>query len=207
MQNLAPNFITSLQATREIGIAPVYFVWIEATNRSTGATETMGLWSGDEDIAQNVQTPTGGLATREYMGRVNLSVADLKLVADLTDEPVTVSMSQIADATQQLVRGYDVRLAYCEIHATSRVGGVFSSVPQLQFVGIVDDLEIGTPQVGGEGSIGLVVRSELMTQLLSTNPAKSSDSHQKRRQANDRFSEYSGTVQARKVQWYYKKQD
>ena len=201
MQNLDPNFITSLQATREIGIAPVYFVWIEATNRSTGATETMGLWSGDEDIAQNVQTPTGGLATREYLGRVNLSVADLKLVADLTDEPVTVSMSQIADATQQLVRGYDVRLAYCEIHATSRVGGVFSSVPQLQFVGIVDDLEIGTPQVGGEGSIGLVVRSELMTQLLAPNPAKSSDSHQKRRQANDRFSEYSGTVQARKVQW------
>lgn len=201
MQNLDPNFIASLQATREIGIAPVYFVWIEATNRSTGATETMGLWSGDEDISQNVQTPTGGLATREYLGRVNLSVADLKLVADLTDEPVTVSMSQIADATQQLVRGYDVRLAYCEIHATSRVGGVFSSVPQLQFVGIVDDLEIGTPQVGGEGSIGLVVRSELMTQLLAPNPAKSSDSHQKRRQANDRFSEYSGTVQARKVQW------
>lgn len=201
MQNLDPNFIASLQATREIGIAPVYFVWIEATNRSTGATETMGLWSGDEDIAQNVQTPTGGLATREYLGRVNLSVADLKLVADLTDEPVTVSMSQIAPATQQLVRGYDVRLAYCEIHATSRVGGVFSSVPQLQFIGIVDDLEIGTPQVGGEGNIGLVVRSELMTQMLAPNPAKSSDSHQKRRQANDRFSEYSGTVQARKVQW------
>ena len=65
----------------------------------------------------------------------------------------------------------------------------------------MDDLEIGTPQVGGEGIIGLVVRSELMTQLLATNPAKSSDSHQKRRQANDRFSEYSGTVQARKVQW------
>lgn len=201
MQNLAPNLITSLQASRDFGIAPVYFVWVEATNRTTGATETMGLWSGDEDIAQNVQTPTGGLATRDYIGRANLSVANLKLVADLSDEPVTVSMSQIAPATQQLVRGYDVRQAYCEIHVTSRVGGAFASVPQLQFIGIVDDLQIGTPEVGGEGSIGLIVRSELMTQLLAPNPAKSSDSHQKRRQAGDRFSEYSGTVQARKVQW------
>ena len=49
--------------------------------------------------------------------------------------------------------------------------------------------------------IDYVERDELMTQLLAPNPAKSSDSHQKRRQANDRFSEYSGTVQARKVQW------
>ena len=201
MQNLAPGFINDLQASRDGTIAPVYFFYIEARNRSTGAIEPFGLWSGDDDISQNVQTPTGGTATRPYYGGTNLTVDGLKQVADLTDEPVTINMSQIADATQQLVRGYDVRLAYCEIHATSRVGGVFSSVPQLQFIGIVDDLEIGTPQVGGEGNIGLVVRSELMTQLLAPNPAKSSHSHQKRRQANDRFSEYSGTVQARKVQW------
>ena len=201
MQNLDPNFITSLQASRDAGIAPVYFVWIEAQNRETGAAETMGLWTGDEDIDQTVQTTTGGSANRPYYGGINLAVSDLKLVADLTDEPVTVSMSQIAAATQQLVRGYDVRLAYCEIHVTSRVGGVFSSVPQLQFIGIVDDVQIGTPEVGGEGNIGLIVRSELMTQLLALNPAKSSDSHQKRRQEGDEFSKYSGTVQARKVQW------
>lgn len=201
MQNLNPAFVASLHASRDRGIAPVFFFWIEAKNRDTGAPETLGLWTGDENIPRNVQTPTGGLTTREYLGGTNLSVANMKLVADLTDEPVTVSMSQIAAATQQLVRGYDVRLAYCEIHATSWVGGEFSSDPQLQFIGIVDDVQIGTPEVGGQGSIGLIIRSELMTQLLAPNPAKSSDSHQKRRQAGDRFSEYSGTMQARKVQW------
>lgn len=201
MQNLDPNLITSVQASRDSGIAPVYFLWIEARNRATGATETMGLWSGDEDIAQNVRTATGGLASRDYLGGCNLSVDDLKLVANLTDEPVTVSMSQIADATQQLVRGYDVRLAYCEIHVTSWVGGAFSSIPQVHTIGIVDDVPIGTPEVGGDGNIGLIIRSQLMTQLLAPNPAKSSDSHQKRRQAGDEFSKYSGTMQARKVQW------
>lgn len=202
MQNLSPSFMASLQASRDAGIAPVYFLWIAARNRTTGAIETMGLWTGDEDIPVNVQTPDGGTETREYLGGTNLTVDDIKLVADLSDEPVTVSMSQVAPATQQLVRGYDVRLAYCEIHATSWVGGVFSSQPQLQFVGIVDDAQVATPAAGGSGNIALTVRSELMTQLLATNPAKSSDSHQKRRQAGDGFSEYSGVVRAMKIQWW-----
>lgn len=203
MQTLDPAFVASLRASRDAGIAPVYFFWVRAKNRTTGADETMGLWSGDEDITQNVQTPEGGLTSRAYLGGCNLRVADLVYVADLTDEPVTVSLSQIAPATQQLVRGYDVRMAYCEIHTTSWVGGVFASVPQLQWIGVIDAGPIATPSVDGEGSIALTVRSELMSQLTAINPAKSSDSHQKRRQSGDRFSEYASTVQARKVRWYY----
>ncbi|WP_411838674.1 hypothetical protein [Paracoccus sp. ME4] len=206
MQTLSPSLITALQAARDAGIAPVYFVWIEARSRATGAIESMGLWSGDEDAAFSVETPTGGTASREYLGGVNLEVDSLKSVADLTDEPVTISMSQIAGATQQLVRGTDVRLACVEIHATSRVGGALASIPQLQWIGIVDDVQIATPQAGGDGRIGLTVRSEIMSQLLAVNPAKSSDSHQKRRQAGDEFSKYSASVQARKIQWYKKDQ-
>ncbi|WP_408591986.1 hypothetical protein ACIPCF_07675 [Paracoccus marcusii] len=201
MQTLHPGLITAQRAARDEGIAPVSFFWIAAKNRTTGAIETMGLWTGDQDIPVNVQTPEGGLETRIYLGGTNLSVDTIQLVADLTDNPVTVSMSQIADATQQLVRGYDVRLAYCEIHSTSWVRGEFASPPQLQTVGIVDDSDVETPSAGGTGAISLIVRSELMTQLMAINPAKSSDSHQKRRQAGDRFSEYSGAIRARKVQW------
>lgn len=202
MQILHPNLIATLQAARDGGIAPVYFFWVRARNRATDADQTMGLWSGDEDIALNVQTPEGGLTSRAYLGGCNLAVEGLSYVADLTDNPVTVSLSQIADATQQLVRGYDVRLAYCEIHATSMVGGVFASPPQLQWIGVIDDVLIATPEVGGDGQMGFTVRSEMMSQLTAINPAKSSDSHQKRRQAGDRFSEYSGAIKARKVQWF-----
>lgn len=202
MQTLHPSFVLSLQASRDAGIAPVAFFWIAARNRTTNAIETMGLWTGDEDIAVNVETPEGGTATREYLGGTNLSVDAIQYVADLTDEPVTVNMSQIADATQQLVRGYDVRLAYCEIHVTSWVGGAFSSPPQLQWIGIVDDAGVSTPAAGGDGNISLTVRSELMTQLLAFNPAKSSDSHQRRRQAGDRFSEYAAVIKSRTLQWY-----
>ena len=202
MQTYDPSFLASLTASRDSGIAPVYFLWVRAKNRTTGADETMGLWSGDEDIAQNVQTPEGGTTTRTYLGGCNLRVSDLVYVADLTDNPVTVSLSQIAPATQQLVRGYDVQMAYCEIHATSRVGGAFASIPQLQWVGAIDEGPIQTPAYGDEGGIALTVRSELMSQLTAVNPAKSSDSHQRRRQAGDAFSKYSGTIASRKIKWY-----
>lgn len=202
MQILHPNFITALAASRDAGIAPVYFFWVRARNRASGADETMGLWSGDEDIAQSVESPAGGLVSRSYLGGCNLRVDGIQYVADLTDNPVNVSVSQIADATQQLVRGFDVRLAYCEIHATSWVGGAFASQPQLLWVGVIDDVLIATPEVGGEGQMGFSVRSDLMAQLTAINPAKSSDSHQKRRQAGDKFSEYSGAIKARNIQWF-----
>ncbi|MFD2439726.1 hypothetical protein ACFSS8_05900 [Paracoccus kondratievae] len=48
------------------------------------------------------------------------------------------------------------------------------------------------------------MRSELMVQLTATNPAKSSDAHQKRRAAGDQFCKYASTVGSRQVQWFKK---
>ncbi len=202
MKQLEASLLSSLQAARDGGIAPAWFAWFEARNRSTGDTETMGLWSGDEDYTLNVRTPSGGLTSRTYIGACNLSVAGIQYVADLTDNPITISMSQIADATQQLVRGYDLRLAYCEVHATTWNGGVFSSNPDLMWIGIVDDGPIATPAAGGDGQIALTVRSELMWQLTAINPAKSSNAHQLRRDPDDRFSEYAGKIRNRVIQWW-----
>lgn len=202
MQTLDPSFVADLQAAPDKGIAPAYFLWIIAKNRVTGADEPFGLWTGDDDINQAVQTPTGLLQSRPYYGGANLYVDPITYSGELVDESTTATMSQIAPATQELVRGFDVRGCYCEIHATSLNGTVFFSNPQISLIGIVDDVNIGTPEVGGEGNIGLVMRSQVMTQLIQINPAKSSDSHQKRRKANDAFSKYSGVIKSRDLQWF-----
>ena len=196
------GFSTAASAARDQGIAPIYFVWIVGKDRDTGADSPMGFWSGDEDISVTVPQPDGTSATRTYLGGVGLSVEGLTRIGDLTDNAVTVSMSQIADAAQELARGLDPRLAYVEIHVTSMVGGAFASAPQLEWVGIVDEGPISTPSYGSEGGISYSVRSELMVMLTATNPAKSSDAHQKRRAAGDRFSEYASTIGSRNVQWY-----
>lgn len=197
-------FAASLTAAQDGSIAPLYFLWVVGRDRATGAEAPIGLWSGDEDIVLTMTTPAGVTESRSYIGGVNLEVDGIQYVADLTDNPVSVSMSQIAEAAQLLVRGLDVRLAYCEIHATTWTGGALTSAPQLMWVGIVDEGPISTPGAGGEGGIALSIRSEIMTQLGQTSPAKSSDAHQRRRLSTDRFCEYSGIIGSRDIQWYKK---
>lgn len=199
------DFAASLTAARDGQIAPVYFLYIKAKNRDTAADQPVGIWSGDEDITINVEAPDGTTVSRTYYGGCNLDIPNgIPYVADLTDNPVTVTVSQIADTTQLLVRGYDVRLAYCEIHATTWTGGALTSTPQLQWVGIVDEAPISTPAAGSDGNISFSIRSEIMSQLTLTNPAKSSDSHQKRRLSTDTFCKYSGTIESWNIQWFKK---
>ncbi|MCB5412423.1 hypothetical protein H0485_20900 [Pseudogemmobacter sp. CC-YST710] len=197
-----PAFAASLTAARSSGIAPVWFAHFVAKDRETGELVAAGLWSGAEDITIDVEDPTGGTISRGYIGGCGLSVSGLQYVADLTDNPVTISMSQIAPAAQHLMRGVDLRLANCEIHATTRNGGALTSVPQLQWVGLVDAGPVQTPAAGGEGAISLTIRSEIMMQLQASNPAKSSDQHQRRRLSTDEFCKYAATIGSRAVQWY-----
>lgn len=197
-------FLSSLQASRDEGIKPVYFAWFEAKNRATDAVEPMGLWTGDEDITISVRSETGGLISRAYIGGCNLSVTGLQYVMDMTDNPVTISMSQIADATQQLVRGYDVRLAKVDIHAITMNGGAFSGDPEHLATCIVDDAPISTPTPGSDGAITINARSGIMHDLTATNPAKSSHAHQRRRNATDDFCKFSGVIGSRTIQGYNK---
>lgn len=207
MQTLDPSFVAALQAAPDNGVAPVYFMWFYAKDRETGTIEEFGLWTGDEDISITVQSPLGGVTqARDYLGGVNLEVGEIVYSGSLVDEPLGVKMSQIAPAAQQLIRGYELRLAECELHATSLNGGAFFSTPQLQHIGVVDDAQIATPEAGSDGSISLVIRSDLMAQYTKINPNKSSDAHQKQRLENDEFSRYAGVVQSRDLQWFYKKE-
>jgi hypothetical protein len=203
MQSLDVDFNASLLAARDGAISPVYFLWLIGRDHNTDAARSIGFWSGDEDLAISVVAPDEATTVaRTYFGGCNLSVDGIQYVSDLTDNSVSVSLSQIADAAQEAARNTNLRLAYCEIHATTMNGGAFVSAPPLQWIGIVDEGGLSTPAAGSEGEFVLSVRSEIMHHLTATNPAKSSHAHQKRRSVTDRFCEYSSTIQGWSIQWY-----
>lgn len=202
MKTLSPAFLSSLEAAQDRGIAPLWFFHVQAKPIGGGAAVPINFWSGDEDITLNVQNADGVTMSRIYYGGCNLFVSDIVYAADLTDNPVTVTLSAIAPMSALLGRGYDLRMAYCEIHATTRTGGALTSTPELQWVGIIDEAPISTPEPGGSAGITLSVRSELMAMLTAINPAKSSNEHQLRRDPSDGFSRYSGVIGSRSVKWY-----
>lgn len=189
-------------AARDNGIAPAWFFHVEA--REIGDNETLiplSFWTGDEDITLTIPNAGGGNVSRVYRGGVNLRVNDLKYVADLTNGSTMITVSQVAALTQLLARSYNLRLAPCEIHATSWNNGSLVGVPQLQWAGIIDEGPIATPSYGNDGQIAFTIRSKVMTEMTVTNPAKSSDEHQLRRLAGDTFCRYSSIIGTRKVQW------
>lgn len=197
-------FLAALEAAPDFGIVPQQFVWIEAKNRATGALETIGLWTGDEPVTVDVISgTTGGLVSRSYIGAVNLVVPSIPRVANLTNNRIAISMSQIADTAQLLVREYEPRLARVEIHdgLIDPATRALVSAPEITFIGVVDGTPIATPAVGGEGAIEMDLVSDAMAMLTRTNPAKRSHEHQKRRSASDTFAVYAGTVGEWQIWW------
>ncbi len=146
---------------------------------------------------------TGGAVTRPYRGAGELlQIGRIPRTSDFTVQSLDIDLSQIAPAVQQMVRGYDVRLARVEIHeiVLDTVSRISVDAPKPSFIGIVDDAPIETPAVGEQGSVRFTCRSDAMLMLTRTNPAKSSDAAQQLR-SGDRFSRYAGVVQSWDIKW------
>ncbi len=203
MKNISSSFGAVLAGVRDGSLVPVQFVWFRARDRATGAPAELGLWTWDDDISVQVLSGTTGLpVTRSYYGALNLEISDIHHVSDLTIQSVTIGMSQIADAAQQLVRGYDLRLAKCEIHemAFNPETGTFASAPELVMLGEVDGAPLDTPAIGQDGGLEVTVVSDAISMLRRTNPQKSSYEGQRRR-GGDEWGKYSSTVATWDIPW------
>ena len=203
MRNPGTSFLALLSAAREGGIVPRTMIYITAKDRETGTFSPFGLWTGDDDITVEVISGATGLPeTRTYFGMgKTLIVPSIPLVADLTIQAITVEMSQLSAVTQEIVRGYDVRLAPVDMHQclydpTTRL----PVEPELVFIGEVDGSSTETPAAGGEGSITLEIVSSAIRALTRTNPRKRSHEAQKRRDG-DEFGRYSNSVASWEVLW------
>lgn len=197
-------FLAALQAGRHTSLVPVQFVWVVAKNRDNGNPATVGVWTGDEPITATVISgTTGGTVQRTYIGGVSLNVPPIPRVADLTKQRVSITLSQIADSAQAIVRQYEPRLAHVEIHdgLLDPQTRALVSAPEIAFIGIVDGAPIETPAVDGDGSITIEVVSEAMAMLTRTNPAMRSDAHQRTRSSTDTFSVHAGTAGQWTVWW------
>src|SRR4029453_11891329 len=133
---------------------------------------------------------------RTFAGAGSLiQISDIPLVSSLTVQNITVTLSQVADRVNTLVRGYDCKQGRVEIYRglsdpTSRLL-VAPAVPR--FVGTIDEAPIHTPQEGQSGDVTLTCTSNT-SELTRSNPDTRSDASQKLRLSTDNF--YQGTAVA-----------
>jgi hypothetical protein len=171
-------------------LMPRDFIWFVVRDRTDGSPVTDGYWSDIGSITADVIDPdTGGISTRTWAGAGSLiAISDIPLVSNITVQNITVTLSQVADRVQNLVRGYDCKQGRVEIYRglfdpNSRTM-VAPAIPR--FVGTIDEAPITTPKEGDSGDVSLSCTSNTV-ELTRSNPDTRSDASQKLRSATDDF--------------------
>lgn len=186
-RSLSSNNYTALQARRLVARD---FVWFVVRDRSTGNPVTDGYWSDVGQITASIVDPdTGSTVSRTWFGAGSLiQISDIPLVSSLTVQNVTITLSQVADRVNSLVRTYDCKQGRVEIYRglfdpDSRVM-VDPATPR--FVGTIDEAPVTTPKEGEAGDVTLTCTSSTQ-ELTRSNPDTRSDASQKLRSATDNF--------------------
>jgi hypothetical protein len=173
------------------------FLWIKARTFDTGEPFSYGFWSDVGNVAAPVLDPdTNTDVVRNFEGAGSLiEVSDIPLVSNISVWNATITLSQIDEAVESVVRGYDLKQAGVEIYR-----GLFSPETRnlvapafCRFVGFVDDIEITTPEEGEAGSIVLTCASHTQ-EMTRSNPDTRSNDSQKCRTASDNFYQDTTTV-------------
>lgn len=195
MQSLDPAELAELEA--RAGVVARTLLWVVARDRATGDPEPLGLWDGDD-----VQSFTIASEGRVYFGPALMPLPPIEGGVGLDVRMLRIPVPHLAPEVQQMLRGYDPRLARVEIHralfkADTRA---LLAPPRRIFKGWVEEAPIFTAAEGAEGSAELVLASaaRALTRVL---PLYRADADQRARASGDRFREYASTAGLRDVWW------
>lgn len=180
------------------------FLAITARTRDTFTPVAEYLWSDVGTITAEVIDPTSGTAVeRSWYGVGELvSVSDIPLVSNITVQNITITMSQVSERVEELVRTYDAKLAPVELFR-----GLFDPSTRTlvapappRFVGRVNNVKITTPKEGEEGSVVLECVSDTQ-ELTRANPVMRSHESQVLRSSSDNFYADTAVVGSWELFW------
>jgi hypothetical protein len=166
------------------------FIWFQVKDRDSGDAVYDGYWSDVGTITAAVIDPnTGGSTNRQFFGAGGLiSVSAIALMSNLTVQNATITLSQVADRVNDLVRTHECKRGIVQIFR-----GLFDpETRQLvapavsRFVGEIDNIDIKTPEEGGQGSVVITCNSHTQ-ELTRANTETRSDASQQARAPGDDF--------------------
>lgn len=173
-------------------------IWISARNRSSGALEEIGFWTG----ADHQLFAIGG-QTRTYYGAGSMLAVDpLKWRAGLQVRTQRVTFSQVAPEVQEVIRGYDPRHAPVEMHRAlcDPLSEGLIDEPHLLMRGYIDKVSLTTPAKGQSGDVAVEIATSGRALTRPLNRYRS-DATLKARQPTDTFRKYASTTDKVEVPW------
>jgi len=158
---------------------------------------TLGLWNGEDTRVFDI-----GGQNRTYYGPALLEIPSIQGGVGLDVRMLRVSLAGIDPAVEQMIRGYEPRLATVEIHQAifSTETNNLVAEPRRIFKGWINEAPIFTGQEGGESSAEIVLASASRA-LTRTLPIFRANADQLARDPDDKGREYASSVGLKQVFW------
>jgi len=186
------------------GMVARRLVWIEATNKSTGATETLGLWSGAETRSFTINGQT-----RQYIGAGSILGGDpIRAGVGARVRMHEVSLSSVPPEIQEMIYLYKTRFAPVEVHRAvfDVQTNALVGEPHRIIKGTIDSFPVPRPAKGESGPIKVKI-APASRNLTRTLTATKSDATQRSINPADKGRLYSAVSGAVAVFWGQKRSD
>ncbi|MTH62113.1 hypothetical protein [Paracoccus litorisediminis] len=171
-------------------------VWISAKNRTTGAVESIGFWTGADHRVFSI----GGQSRTYYGAGSLLEIPTIEASIGLEVRNITLGLSAISPEVEIALRGYECRFAPVQIHrAEYDDNGNLLAEPERIFKGWANSAPIVTPPIDGASRASLEVVSNARA-LTRYGALTKSDQFQRLR-SGDRFRRYSTLTQSADIYW------
>lgn len=177
-------------------------IWVEARNRSTGAVEAIGFYTGADhsDFVINGETRT------YYGAGAALNIDPIRMQTGIAVRTQRVVLSQVAPEVLQAIRGYEPRHAPVEIHRAiyDPETRLLVDTPHRLFKGYIDKVVVTTPAKGQSGQIELTLASAARA-LTVPLTRKRSDASLRARAPGDAIRKYASITDKVETLWGRKK--
>lgn len=173
-------------------------IWLTARNRSTGADETIGFWTGSDHREFTIS----GDPRTYYAAGAMLQVDPIRRQTGIRTRTQRVTFSQIAPEVLQALRGYDPRHAPVEMHRAlfDPETDALIDEPHVILRGFVAKAPITTPAKGEAGSVQVEIatHAQALTRILGRSR---SDASMRTRAPDDAFRQYASIADAVDTPW------
>lgn len=179
-------------------VMPRWLLWISAKEFGTLAAAPVGLWSGEDNLTFTIDG-----SPRVYQGGLSrFEVEPITYAAGLDVRTLQISFAANAPETEDVVRGYVIRLAPVELHLALLDPDTTDLIDvQPMFRGFINRAPLTTPAQGGGDTVTIEMVSRMRTLALPGPALKKSNAAQRLRSATDEFRQYASIAKEVPVEW------